>query len=373
MKRSMLDSLVLKEIDIDGYEKVVVVSDERVKLKGIICVHSTTLGPALGGTRIYPYPSFEAALIDAKRLAHGMTYKSALAETGLGGGKSVIMCHPKNKTPEMLISFAEAVNRLQGLYTAAEDAGCSLEDVTLMAQHTPYVVGIAHDKSSGNPSPFTAWGTFRGIQAALQAIDRNPSVAGKTIAIQGLGNVGAHLAEILFWHGAHLIISDIDWERTQRIAKKWHAIPCPADDILSVECDVLAPCAMGGILNPQTIPQLRCRAVAGCANNQLLNDKDADLLKQREILYAPDFVINAGGLINVSLELEEGGYNPIKARTKIDLLFDHLMRLFEISEQNKCSTHQAAVALGDYRIKYGVGKRQIAPRYHHYESASQKI
>ena len=367
MKRSVVDSLVLKEIAVDGYEKVVVATDERSGLKAIICVHNTTLGPALGGTRIYAYPSFETALTDAKRLARGMTYKSALAEAGLGGGKSVIMCSPKNLTPEMLIAFAEAVDRLQGLYTCAEDVGCSVEDVTLISKHTPYVVGCSSDKSSGNPSPFTAWGTFRGIEAALQTIDGNSSVKGKSVAIQGLGSVGAPLAELLFWHGAKLIVSDIDWEKTQRLAKKLGAVACPADDILSVECDVLAPCALGGIINPQTIPQLHCRAIAGSANNQLLNDSDADLLKQKGILYAPDFVINAGGLINVSLEIEEEGYNPVRAQQKVDKLYDQLIRLFEISEQNNCSTHQAALSLGDYRLKYGVGKRQVAPRYHHQE------
>ncbi len=369
MKRSMADSLVLKEIEVEGYEKVIVATDESVGLKAIICIHTTTLGPALGGTRIHAYPSFEAALTDVKRLARGMTYKSALAETGLGGGKSVIMCNPKNKTPEMLIAFAEAVDRLQGLYTCAEDVGCSMDDVTLISKHTPYVTGCSSEKSSGNPSPFTAWGTFRGIQAVLQTLDGNPSVAGKTVAIQGLGSVGTPLAEFLFWHGAKLIVSDIDWEKTQRLAKKWGAIACPADDILSVECDVLSPCALGGIINPQTIPQLHCRAIAGSANNQLLNDKDADLLRQKGILYAPDFVINAGGLINVSLEIEDEGYNPVRAQQKVDKLYDQLVRLFEISEQNNCSTHQAALSLGDYRLKYGVGKRQVAPRYHHQEIA----
>lgn len=369
MKRSTADSLVLKEIDVDGYEKVIVVTDERSGLKAIICIHNTTLGPALGGTRIHAYPSFEAALTDVKRLARGMTYKSALAETGLGGGKSVIICNPKNKTPEMLISFAEAVDRLQGLYTCAEDVGCTMEDVTLISKHTPYVTGCASEKSSGNPSPFTAWGTFRGIQAVLQTLDGSPSVAGKTVAIQGLGSVGAPLAEFLFWHGAKLIVSDIDWEKTERLAKKWGAVPCPADDILGVECDVLAPCALGGIINPQTIPQLHCRGIAGSANNQLLNDKDAELLRQKGILYAPDFVINAGGLINVSLEIEDQGYNPVRAQQKVDKLYDQLVRLFEISEQNNCSTHQAALSLGDYRLKYGVGKRQVAPRYHHQEIA----
>ncbi len=367
MKRSTADSLVLKEIDVEGYEKVVIATDERAGLKAIICIHNTSLGPALGGTRIHSYPSFDAALTDAKRLARGMTYKAAIAEVGLGGAKSVIMCDPKNKTPELLIAFAEAVGRLQGLYTCAEDVGCTLEDATLIAKHTPYVVGSASAKGSGNPSPFTAWGTYRGVQSVLQMMDGSPSVAAKTVAIQGLGSVGSVLAETLFWHGAKLIVSDIDWEKTQRIAKKFGAHACPADDILSVECDVLAPCALGGIINPQTIPHLRCRAIAGAANNQLLNDSDADLLKRRGILYAPDFVINAGGLINVSIEIEEDGYCPTKSQAKVDKLYDQLIRLYEISEQNNCSTHQAALSLGDYRIKYGVGKRQVPPRYHHQE------
>jgi leucine dehydrogenase len=358
-------------MNVDGYEKVIVVTDERAGLKGIICIHNTTLGPALGGIRIHPYPSFDAALTDVKRLARGMTYKSALAEVGLGGGKSVIMCDPKAKTPEMFMAFAEAVDRLQGLYTCAEDVGCSLEDATLIGRHTPYVVGTASEKGSGNPSPFTAWGTYRGIQAVLQTLDGSPSVAGKTVAIQGLGSVGAPLAEFLFWHGAKLIISDIDWDKTQRYAKQWRATACPADDILSVPCDVLAPCALGGIINPQTILNLHCRGIAGSANNQLLNDRDAELLKQKGILYAPDFVINAGGLINVSFEIEEEGYHPTRARDKVDRLYDQLIRLFDISEQNNCSTHQAALSLAEYRLKYGVGKRQVPPRYHHRETAQK--
>lgn len=369
MKRALEESLVLKEIPVEGYEKVVVITDERSGLKAIICMDNSTLGPTLGGIRIYPYPTFEAALTDVKRLARGMTYKSAMAEVGLGGAKSVIICNPKNKTKEMLLAFAEAINRLGGLYTGAEDSGCSVQDVNLIGNHTPYVVGLSHERSSGNPSPYTAWGTFRGIQAVLKMIDGSTSLEGKTVAIQGLGSVGAILAELLFWHGAKLIVSDIDWERTQTIAKKYHATACPSEDILGEQCDVLAPCALGGIINPQTIPQLRCRAIAGCANNQLLTDQDANELKKRGILYAPDFVINAGGLINVSLEIAEDGYTPIVARKKVDQLYDQLIRLFEISEQNNCSTHHAAVALAEYRIKYGVGKRHVPPRYHHFESA----
>lgn len=371
MARTLEDSLVFEEIEVAGYEKVYKVTDDKVGLKSIICIHDTRLGPALGGTRIYPYRTFDAALTDAMRLAKGMTYKSALAETGLGGGKSVIICDPKRKTKELLASFAQAVHRLKGAYTAAEDAGCSLDDTTLMSQYTPYVVGVRNEKSSGNPSPFTAWGVFRGIQSVLKKIDGSDSVEGKTIAVQGVGSVGYHVAELLFWHGAKLILSDIEWEKTLTYAKQFGAQACPPDDILSVKCDVLAPCAMGGILNPQTIPHLQCRAVAGATNNQLLTDQDGDALMHRGILYAPDFVINAGGLINVTEETEPQGYNPALARFKINNLYDQLMQIYAIAEKNKCSTHQAAVSIGDYRLKYGIGKRQVPLSYHHHNGKSQ--
>lgn len=370
MPRTLEDHSVMEEIEVDGYEKVYKITDDTVGLKAIICIHNTTLGPALGGTRIYPYPTFDAALTDVVRLAKGMTYKSALAQTGLGGGKSVIISHPQNKTKELLTSFARAVNRLNGTYTCAEDVGCSLEDTTLISEHTPYVVGVHHEKSSGNPAYFTAWGTFRGIQSVVKNLYDSLSVEGKTIAIQGLGSVGSLLAELLFWHGAKLILSDIDWDKTLKYAKKFGAKACPAEDILSQQCDILAPCAMGGILNPQTILQLRCKAVAGCANNQLLSDQDGDELMHLGILYAPDFVINAGGLINVTEEIDPQGYNPSNARLKVDKLYDQLMHIYEIAKQNQCSTHRAAVSLADYRIKYGIGKREVPPCYHHFDAKS---
>jgi leucine dehydrogenase len=367
MAKTVEESLVLEEIEVSGYEKVFHVRDERVGLQGIICIHTTTLGPALGGTRIYPYATFDAALTDVKRLAKGMTYKSALSGAGTGGGKSVIIYDPKKKTKELLASFAEAINRLRGLYTCAEDMGCALEDVTMMGHTTPYVVGLQHEKSSGNPAPFTAWGTFRGIQSVCQQLFGTDSVEGKTVAIQGVGSVGAVLAETLFWHGAKLILSDIDWEKTVTLAKKYHAQACPVEDILSVKCDILAPCAMGGVINPHTIPQLNCQAIAGCANNQLLSDQDAEELMRRGILYAPDFVINAGGLINVVQEIEPAGYDPVAARLKVHQLYDLLLQIYKIAEQNHVSTHQAAVSLGDYRLKYGVGKRTKTPVYHHFK------
>ncbi len=366
MTKLVEETLVLEEIPVEGYKKVFKVTDDKTGLKAIICIHDDTLGPALGGTRIYPYPTFEAALTDVKRLARGMTHKSAVAEAGLGGGKSVIISDHKGKTKEMIISFAKAIESLQGLYTGAEDLGCTLEDVTLMSQYTRYVVGISNKKSSGNPAPFTGWGTYRGIQATLKKLFGTELVKGRTIAIQGLGSVGGYLAEMLFWHGAHLIVSDIDWDKTLSMAAKFGARACPADDILMQECDILAPCALGGILNPQTIPQLKCKGIAGCANNQLLTDTDGVALMKRGILYAPDFVINAGGLINVTQEIAKEGYKPDVARAKIDKIYDQLLTIFDSAEKSHISTHQAALNLAEAHVKSGTGKRIHPPTYHHH-------
>jgi len=360
------ESISIEEIFVEGYEKVFVVRDPKVALHAIICIHNTQLGPALGGIRIYPYSCFEDALTDVKRLAFSMTYKSALAETGLGGGKSVIISSPEQKSEEMLISFAKAIDHLGGLYTGAEDVGCSLEDVTLIGRYTPYVVGTSRVGSSGNPSFFTAWGTFRGIQATFQILDGSSSVEGKTIAIQGLGSVGMILAETLFWHGAHLIVADIDSHKAQHAVKNYGATLCTIEEITQQSCDIFAPCALGGVLNPHSISQLSCRGVAGCANNQLLAASDAEELQKRNIFYAPDFVINAGGLINVTQELDEKGYDPQISRKKSDQTYDQILQLAEMAQKNHCTTYEAAFALGDYKIKYRVAKRTIPPRYHHF-------
>ncbi len=359
-------TLELEEIFVPGYEKVIKVSNKDAGLQAIICIHTTAMGPALGGIRIYPYQTFEAALNDVMRLAKGMTYKSAITECGWGGGKSVIIADPKkNKTKEMLFAFGQAVDRLQGEYICAEDVGCTTDDVHVISQATPYVVGLPHKKSSGNPSPFTAWGTYRGIQSVLKKLTDSESLENKTIAIQGLGSVGCELAKLLFWSGARLVISDIDMEKCEIISKFTGAQIVSSQEIMKVECDVFAPCALGGVLNEQTISQLRCKAVAGCANNQLLKDSDADELFAKGILYAPDFVINAGGLINVTKELDPEGYNPIAARNKVHRLYDQLMVIYDIAEQNRFSTHRAALSLADYRLKYRIGKRIEPACFHH--------
>lgn len=364
MNMLLEDSLVVDEIHVPGYEKIIRVTQDQVGLDAIICIHTTSMGPALGGTRIFPYPHFGAALNDVLRLAKGMTYKSAVAQCGWGGGKSVIIADPrKGKTEELLTAFGLAVDRLQGVYICAEDVGSSPLDMGIIRKVTPYVVGLCHPHGSGNPSPFTAWGTYRGIQATLKRLFGSESVAGRTIAIQGLGSVGARLAEFLFWHGARLWVSDVNEERVQEIVRLTRAEVVSPEEITRVPCDIFAPCAMGGVIHREMIPNLQCAAVAGAANNQLLEDEDAELLREKGILYAPDFVINAGGLINVTFELAVNRYNPIESREQTDDIFNQLMTIYDIADQNQCSTQSAALSLGEYRIKYRIGKRKEPPRY----------
>lgn len=361
-----LSGLQIEKLPIKGYEQVLKITHPKAKLTAIIAIHDTTLGPALGGIRIQPYGSFNDALEDVLRLAKGMTYKSAISDVGFGGGKSVIIADPKkDKTPELLMAFGAAVETLGGQYICAEDVGCTTEDVKMVRKATQYVVGLPHEKSSGDPGPFTAWGTFRGIQASAKKLYGTDSLEGKIVAVQGLGNVGAVLCDYLFWAGAELILSDIDEKKAERLAAKYGARTVSVDQILKVDCDIFAPCALGAIINDQTVAHFRCRAIAGSANNQLHRDYHADRLSERGILYAPDFVINAGGLLNVSAELEETGYLPTWPREKAHRIYDTLLAIYEIAEKNHESTHTAALALSDYRIKYRIGKRVFPPIFHH--------
>ena len=358
MANSSTSSLIVTEIPVEGYAKVLRFQNPDVGLDAIISIHDLALGPALGGIRIHPYANFDAALNDVLRLSKGMTYKSALAECRTGGGKSVVIADPKSPNKaQILEAYAEAINYLKGDYIAAEDVGCSPKDMAVLAKFTPYVVGLEFEGSSGNPSPFTAWGTFLGIQALLNKTYGSKEISGRTVAVQGLGSVGAKLVEFLFWHGAKLVLSDIDENKAKEIAAFYGAEFVPCSEILKVPCDVLAPCAMGGILNPESIVDLRCRAIGGCANNQLLKETDGDELRRLGILYAPDFVINAGGLVNVTQELESVGYDSNASRTKVAKIYDQLMLIFDIAQQNNCSTNRAAISLAEYRIKYGIGKR----------------
>ncbi|MBM3191502.1 MAG: Glu/Leu/Phe/Val dehydrogenase, partial [Chlamydiae bacterium] len=319
---------------------------------------------ALGGIRFFPYASLEEAATDATRLARGMTHKAAMAELGFGGGKSVVMVHPAHKTRALLESFAEAVNRLEGLYICAPDYGCTVEDIQVIREVIRYVVSVPGDQGSGDPSPFTARGTVIGMQTTLQYLFGTPSFKGKKVAIQGLGSVGYKIAEQLFWMGAELVVADPCKEKTQAAKRYFGASVVSTEDILQQDCDIFAPCALGGVINGHTIEKLRCRAIVGCANNQLLDDADAKLLKDKDILYAPDFVVNAGGLMNVSFELNEEGYKPALARNKLDQIAVTLDKIFQLAEENDSSTQAAVMALIEYRLKHRIGQRKQPVCFH---------
>lgn len=351
--------LSIKEILIPGYEKVIEGQDPARGLHCFIAVHNSRLGPSLGGTRIHPYSTPDEALKDVLRLAKAMTYKSAVAEDGLGGGKSVIIADPHHaKTAELLHAFAEVVDSLQGKYIAAEDVGSTISDMALIRQKTPYVAALSTDQSSGDPSRFTAWGVFRGIQAVSKKLWHSKSLKGKTIAIEGLGNVGSKLASLLFWEGANLIVCDINNKLTHHAAHDYAARVISPDEFCGIECDVLAPCAMGGILNSTTVPLLKCKAIAGAANNQLANPEIGKELLDKNILYAPDYIINSGGIINAAAEFDERGYNPTHARDKVNHIYDTLMRIFRQSETENQPTNVVADLIAEHNLSHGIGRRK---------------
>lgn len=354
----------IAELSIPGYEKVVEAKDPISGLHCFIAVHNTTLGPAMGGTRIFSYSNREAALEDALRLAKAMTYKSALAEAGLGGGKAVILADSKTqKTPALLHAYGEVINSLKGLYIAAEDIGSTPEDMVQIRETSPYVAALPSKRSSGDPSRFTAWGVFKGLQAVAQTLWHHPSLRKKLILVQGVGSVGSKLANILFWEGADLILCDVDQVKVETLANQYGARLVSPDDVTKIPCDIFAPCSFGGILNSESIPKLQCQAVAGSANNQLQNPEDGIELFNRQILYAPDYVINAGGIMNASHEFDAEGYNPKVARDQVNHIYDTLLEVFATSAHTHKPTSQVADELAEYKLQNRIGKRQIPLKF----------
>lgn len=352
--------LKIKEVHVEGYKKVIEAQDAESGLHCFIAVHNTTLGPALGGTRIYPYSNSNEALEDALRLAKAMTYKSAVAQDGMGGGKSVIIADPsKDKNEKLLLSFAEVVHHLQGDYIAAEDVGTTTDDMIVIRKKTPYVAALPTEKSSGDPSRFTAWGVFRGLQAVAKQLWHGTSLRKIPILIQGLGNVGSKLANILFWEGAELILNDLNPEKAHELAILYGAKTVDQRELFETECAIFSPCAMGGIINPQTLPLLKCQAVAGAANNQLKTPEMGQALMERKILYAPDYIINAGGIINAAAEFDPEGYNPRNSRDKVNHIYDNLLYLFSKAEKEHKTTNQVADELAEYNLKNHIGQRKI--------------
>lgn len=342
------------EIQVNGYEKVVRCRDEQSGLHALIAVHDTTLGPALGGLRMLPYASEDEALFDVLRLAKGMTYKSAIAETGLGGGKSVIIGDLAKKTPDLLRAMGLFVDSFGGKYITAEDMNIGLKDVEVIRETTKYVTGLSRERgSSGNPSPYTARGCLVGIRATLEEVFGLPTFAGRRVMIQGVGDVGGRLAVMLKEQGAEVIICDINEARVAELSRKHGFRAVPDSSHLDEDVDVYAPCARGATINDQTIPRLKCKAVAGAANNQLREPYHADRLRERGIVYAPDYVINAGGIVNVSIELLPGGYDEQKSLAKVDRVYDNLKRVYQIAKAEKISTRAAAEKLAEERLAAG--------------------
>lgn len=341
--------------DFADHEQVVFCSDAASGLKAIIAVHNSNLGPALGGCRMWPYASEAEAVHDVLRLSRGMTYKSALAGLKLGGGKSVVIGNPRtDKTPALLKALARAIDQLNGRYIAAEDSGTSVADIKTMAQYTPHVAGIVDKPTeqgtrSGDPSPATAYGTFVGIQAAVKAQLGRDDLAGLRIAIQGIGNVGYDLARQLHAAGAKLWVSDINGAALERAAAEFGATVVAANAIHAQDVDIYAPCALGATLNDLTIPQLKARIVAGAANNQLAEARHGVELMRRGILYAPDYVINAGGIIDVYHE--RTGFNREALVRHIDGISATLHEIFARARSEQRPTGEIADALAEERFR----------------------
>jgi len=341
---------IFEQMEQHGHEQVVFCYDRASGLKAIIAIHDTTLGPALGGVRMWPYGSEEEALTDALRLSRGMTYKNAVMGLDFGGGKAVIWGDPKtDESEELFRAFGKFVQSLGGRYVTAEDVGTTVEDLRYVLMETEYAVGRA--EVSGDPSPVTAFGVYRGIKACARWVFGSEDLAGKRVAVQGLGKVGFSLCRHLHEEGARLVVSDIDEAAVQRAVKEFGAAPAGAAEIYDADADIFAPCALGGVLNDETIPRLKCRIVAGSANNQLKEPRHGDMLRARGILYAPDFVINDGGVLNVAEEWAEGGYDRDRALQRVGGIYDKLLKVFQIADARQISTGRAADLLAEERIQ----------------------
>lgn len=342
---------VFKSLADHDYEQLVFCHDEQSGLKAIIAIHDTTLGPALGGTRMWTYDSEEAAIQDALRLARGMTYKNAAAGLNLGGGKAVIMGDPKkDKNEEMFRAFGRYIQGLNGRYITAEDVGTTVHDMDLIHEETNFVTGISPAfGSSGNPSPVTAYGCYVGMKAAAKEAFGTDSLEGKTVAVQGVGNVAFELCRYLSEEGAHLIVTDINKDAVNRAEEAFGAKAVDPGDIYAVKADIFSPCALGAVINDETIPQLKVKVIAGSANNQLKENRHGDIIHEMGIVYAPDYVINAGGVINVADELY--GYNKERALKKVETIYNNVEKVIMISKRDHIPTYMAADRMAEERIE----------------------
>lgn len=345
-----IHNLVFNHPSFDHHEQIVYCHDPETGLKAIIGIHSTVLGPALGGTRMWPYEDESIALWDVLRLSRGMSFKASLAGLNLGGGKAVIMADSRtDKTPEMMRAFGRYVHSLSGRYITAEDVGIKEADIRYVKEVTDYVTGIPVEMGgSGDPSPVTAYGAFVGMKAAAKYRWGSENLSGRKVLVQGVGNVGLTLVQYLVNAGAEVLVSDIYQDKVE-LATSAYGAKAYYGHFTDAEVDIYAPCALGATLNDETIPALHCSIVAGAANNQLADeDKHASMLQDRGILYCPDFLINAGGLINVYSEIAH--YDRKEALRRTENIYDTLLEVINFAERHNMTTHQAAYVKAKERI-----------------------
>jgi leucine dehydrogenase len=347
-----LDSYIFSLMETQDYENLFFCQEKALGLKAIIAIHDTTLGPAAGGIRIWPYESEADAIKDVLRLARGMTYKCAAAGASYGGGKCVVIGDPKrDKTEAKLRALGRFINRLNGLFITGVDVGTTPDDILVIRQETPYAVTVPEAWGGpGDSSQATAYGVVQGIRASLKELYGSPDLQGHTIALQGIGAVGKHVLKYLVEAGAIVTIADIDQERAMLVATEYNTHIVPPEEIIKLKVEVFCPCALGNVLNDQTITELRCKIVCGSANNQLGEEQHGDLLQQRGILYVPDYIVNTGGLLSGLDSLNPGGFNRQRAMEQVSRLYAAVENIFAISKLQNIPTYRAADILAEQRI-----------------------
>ncbi len=353
---------LLEQMERYGYEQLSVYTDTGVGLRAFISIHDTTLGPALGGVRVWPFATEDGALTDVLRLGRAMTYKSAAAGLNFGGGKGLIVADPRRDKSEALMrAFGRFVDTLGGRYITTEDVGMSLQDLEWIAEETTHVSGLPlYRGGSGETSEMTGWGVYRGLKACAREVWGNDSLSGKSVAFQGFGHTATFLTKHLLEReeGVRFIVTDLNEEALER-ARTWVGAQTVAPEaIYDAECDIFSPCALGGVLNAETIPRLTCRIVCGSANNQLLTEEDGNALQERDILYAPDYIVNAGGVINISCEVGTT-YSEEAALEKTGRIYDTVTRIIDISKSQGITTAEAADRLAEERLEQARNVRTI--------------
>ena len=350
--------MIFETLDTFGHEQVVFCHNKDAGLKAIIAIHNTVLGPALGGTRMWPYTSEAEALNDVLRLSRGMTFKNAVAGLNIGGGKAVIIGDPaKDKSEALFRAFGQFVDSLGGRYITAEDVGIDVNDMEYVYRETQYVTGVHQiHGGSGDPSPFTAYGALQGLMATLNKKYGNEDVGKYSYAVQGLGHVGMEYVKLLKERGAKIFVTDINKTLVDKAVSEYGAEAVGTNDIYDVAADVYSPCALGGTVNEQTLPRFKFKVICGAANNQLSTDAIGDEVVKRGILYAPDYAVNAGGVMNVALELD--GYNRERAMRMMRTIYHNLTRIYEISDRDGIPTYRAADRLAEERIS-AIGKLKL--------------